>query len=436
MTDQPEIAERVRQRVTRRLMPFLIVVYITAFLDRANVGVAKLGMQGALGFSEEIIGFGAGVFFAGYFLLEIPGSLIVERWSARRWLARIMLTWGVMATLTGFAGMLPGGTSPKLQFYGLRFLLGAAEAGFFPGVLVYLTHWFRQEDRTRAKAWFMLAQPLAIVIGTPVSRWILETVHWYGLASWRWVFILEGLPPVVMGLATLWFLPDRPGDAKWLPADERLWLETALERERSAREATGSTSIMAALREPRTTLLAIAFFLIVTGNQAILFFLPTITNNMKTISVTWRTVVATAPYIFSIAGILLNGYWAHRTGKRRLHTALPMFLTACSLGGAILSGNNLPLVITCFCLLGLTFQAYLPVFWSLPPAFLGKSGAATAIGVINSVGNLGGFVGPYLFGYLRDTTGSFEAGMWCLAGSMVMAGVFAASVRVGETVRK
>ena len=436
MTPPPEFEERVRRRVTRRLMPFLILVYITAFLDRANVGVAKLGMQGALGFTEEVIGFGAGIFFAGYFLLEIPGSLIVERWSARRWLARIMITWGLMATLTGFAGMLPGGGSPKFQFYGLRFLLGAAEAGFFPGVLVYLTHWFRQADRTRAKAWFMLAQPLAIVIGTPISRWILETVHWYGLPGWRWVFILEGLPPVLMGFITLWFLPDHPADAKWLPPDEREWLETELERERKDREAAGSTSILAALREPRTTLLAIAFFLIVTGNQAILFFLPTITNNMKTISVAWRTVVATAPYVFSIFGILLNGYWAHRTGKKRLHTALPMFLTAFSLGMAILAGNNLALIITFFCLLGLTFQAYLPVFWSLPPAFLGKSGAAAAIGIINSVGNLGGFVGPYLFGYLRDTTGSFETGMWCLVGSMILAGTFAASVRVEENVRK
>ena len=176
-------------------MPFLIVAYLTAYLDRANVGIAKLQMQGALHLTDEMIGFGAGVFFIGYFLLELPGTLIVERWSARRWLARIMITWGAVATLSGFAGMFPLGFSVRHQFYCFRFLLGAAEAGFFPGVVVYLSHWFRQEDRSRAKAWFMISQPLSIVIGLPVSRWILETVHWHGLAGWRWVFILEGIPP-------------------------------------------------------------------------------------------------------------------------------------------------------------------------------------------------------------------------------------------------
>ena len=169
-----------------------------------------------MGFTDEIIGFGAGIFFIGYFLLEIPGSLIVERWSARRWLARIMITWGVMATLCGFAGLLPVPIGVRAQFYWLRFLLGAAEAGFFPGVVVYLSHWFRLEDRSRAKAWFMIAQPLSIVIGLPLSRWILETVHWHGLDGWRWVFILEGMPPILLGFVTLRYLTDRPEQAKWL----------------------------------------------------------------------------------------------------------------------------------------------------------------------------------------------------------------------------
>jgi ACS family tartrate transporter-like MFS transporter len=425
-----ELAERTRRRVTLRLMPYLVLIYLTAYLDRANIGIAKLQMQGALGLTDEIIGFGAGVFFLGYFLLEIPGSLIVERWSARRWLARIMVTWGIMATLSGFAGMLPLPLSVRAQFYWLRFLLGAAEAGFFPGVVVYLSHWFCLADRSRAKAWFMIAQPLSIVIGIPISRWILETVHWYGMAGWRWVFILEGLPPVILGFVTLRFLTDRPEQAKWLPEDEKAWLVAELAKEAAQRVSAGRTGVFDALRQPQTLLLALAFFLIVTGNQAILFFLPSITDNMKSMSVVWRTVVSVLPYICSVGGILLNGYWAHKTGRRTLHTALPMFLAGISLAGAILSGNRLGLVITFFCLVGFTFQAYLPVFWSIPSGFLGKSAAATAVGLINSFGNLGGFVGPYLFGYLRTTTGSYEKGLWVLTGFMFLAGALSACIRV------
>jgi ACS family tartrate transporter-like MFS transporter len=423
-----ELGERTRRRVTLRLMPFLVLIYITAFLDRANVGIAKLQMQGSLGFTDEIIGFGAGVFFIGYFLLEIPGSLIVERWSARRWLARIMITWGLMATLCGFAGMLPVPLGVRAQFYWLRFLLGAAEAGFFPGVIVYLSHWFRPEDRPRAKAWFMIAQPLAVVIGLPISRWILETVHWYGLEGWRWVFILEGIPPILLGFVTLRYLTDRPEHATWLPDDEKVWLLTALRNEALARTVARRIGIPDALRQPQTALLALAFFLIVTGNQAILFFLPSITDNMKGLSISWRTFVSILPYICSVAGILVNGYLANRTGRPRLHTALPMFLAGISLASAILAGSNLGLVIAFFCLVGFTFQAYLPVFWSIPSSYLGKSGAAVAIGLINSFGNLGGFVGPYIFGYLRTATGRYETGLWCLTGSMFLAGAIA-SVR-------
>ncbi|HVW84014.1 MAG TPA: MFS transporter [Bryobacteraceae bacterium] len=426
------VAERARRRVTLRLMPFLVLVYLTAYLDRANVGIAKLQMQGALHLTDEIIGFGAGIFFIGYFLLEIPGSLIVERWSARRWLARIMITWGMVATLSGFAGMLPVGLSVRAQFYGVRFLLGAAEAGFFPGVVVYLSHWFRQEDRSRAKAWFMISQPLSIVIGLPISRWILETVHWHGLAGWRWVFILEGIPPIILGLITLRYLTDRPHQAKWLPDDEKEWLMAELAREERERTAAGRVGILDALRQPQTALLAASFFLIVTGNQAILFFLPSITDNMKSMSIVWRTVVTVLPYLCSIGGILLNGYLAHRTGRRTLHTALPMILAGASLAMAILSGNHLALVIAFFCLVGLTFQAYLPVFWSIPSGFLGKSAAATAVGLINSVGNLGGFVGPYVFGYLRTATGHYETGLWCLTGCMLLAGAFAGCIRTGD----
>jgi ACS family tartrate transporter-like MFS transporter len=409
----------------RRLMPFLILVYLLAYIDRANLGIAKLQMQSDLGFSDATIGFGAGIFFLGYFILEIPGSLIVERWSARKWFARIMISWGLVAALTGLIAT-PG------QFYTARFFLGASEAGFFPGVIVYLSHWFRYEDRTRAKAWFMMTQPLSVVVGTPLSRWILESVHWHGVHGWRWVFILEGVPSILFGIVALFYLTDRVHQARWLPDDEKNWLMAELKKEENEKIAAGRTGIFDAFRHPQTLLLIVVFFLIVTGNQAILFFLPSITNNMKGLSISWRTVVTVLPYLCSVAGILLNGYSSSRTGERRWHTALPILFTAAALALAILAGDHVALTVAFFCLAGFCFQAYLPPFWTLPTAFLGKSAAATAIGTINSFGNLGGFAGPYIFGYLKTATGRYDAGLWFLTGCMLVSGTLATRIRVGN----
>ncbi len=245
MTADEPLSLRTRKRVTARLIPYLMFIYLLAYLDRANVGVAKLQMQSALGFSDTVIGFGAGIFFLGYLLLDLPGSLIVERWSARLWIARIMVSWGLIAALMGFLGTpLFGSIALDKQFYGLRLMLGIAEAGFFPGVIVYLSHWFRVEDRARAKAYFMVTQPLAVALGIPVSRWILDNIHWAGLAGWRWVFILEGVTPLAMGLVTLFYLTDRPQEARWLPKDEKAWLMGELKAE---------GGIAKPARGPRTT---------------------------------------------------------------------------------------------------------------------------------------------------------------------------------------
>ena len=406
-----------------RLMPFLIVSYLFAYIDRANLGVAKLQMQADLGFTDATVGLGAGIFFIGYFLLEIPGSLIVERASARKWFARIMITWGLVAALTGFI-------TSSGQFYVARFLLGTAEAGFFPGAIVYLSHWFRYEERTRAKSWFMMTQPLAVVVGTPVSRWILENIHWGAWAGWRWVFVLEGIPPIVLGIVALFYLTDRPQEARWLPDDEKRWLLDELQAEEARKTAAGRVGILDAFRHKQTLLLMVVFFLIVVCNQSILFFLPSITNNMKSISVFWQTLVSILPYLCSMVGILVNGHWSSRTGERRWHTSVPILLTSLSLLGAIFAEGHLPWMIAFLCLIGFSFQAYLPVFWTLPTAFLGKDAAATAIGTINSVGNLGGFAGPYLFGYLRTLTGSYGAGLWFVTGCMLVSGLLATRIRV------
>jgi ACS family tartrate transporter-like MFS transporter len=428
-----QVSLRTRTRVTRRLMPFLMFIYILAYLDRANVGVAKLGMQRDLHFTDAVIGFGAGIFFLGYLLLDIPGSLIVERWSARKWIARIMVSWGLVAALMGFIGLpLFGNVSLTAQFYGLRLALGIAEAGFFPGVIVYLSHWYRAEDRARAKAWFMVAQPLAIAFGVPLSRWILDHIAWVGLAGWRWVFILEGVAPLLMGFVTLRYLTDRPHQARWLAEDERRWLESELAAEAARKAAEHRVGILDALRNPQTFLLIAISFLIVTGNQALIFFLPSITENMKGMPIEIRALAAGAPYACSAAGILLNGFWAHRTGALRGHTAVPMLATAVSLSLAVAAGDRTWLAMALFCLAGFTSQAYLPAFWTVPTMLLGKSAAATAVGLI-CLGNLGGFAGPWLFGTLKDITGRYDSGLLVLAGCMLLAGLLALLIRHPKT---
>jgi ACS family tartrate transporter-like MFS transporter len=414
--------ERTRRRVTLRLMPYLMLVYLFAYIDRANISVAKLKMQGDLGFDDSLIGFGAGIFFVGYFLLEVPSTLIVERWSARKLLSLIMIVWGVVATASGFI-------QTRQQFVVLRFILGAAESGFFPGVIVYLSHWYRFEDRARAKTYFMMTQPLAILTGFAVSRFILETVHWQGLASWRWVFILEGIPPVLLGLFSFLYLTDRPGDAHWLSQDEKDWLTAALTEEAREREAAGRVNIMAALRHPYTLLLILIYFFITSSNQGLIFFLPSVVDEMKQLSVTMRTVMTMLPYVLGFFTIMLVGFSAQRTGERRWHVAAPMLFGSVMLLAAVAAGHHIAWVLTFFILSAGTSQAFLPAFWTLPTSYLGKSAAATAVGLINSFGSLGGFAGPYSFGYLRTATGTWQSGLLALSAFSIFSGLLALRIR-------
>lgn len=403
-------------------MPFILVLYFFAYVDRTNVGVAKLGMQSELGFSDEVIGLGAGIFFLGYLLLEIPSTLMVERWSARLWIGRIMISWGIVATAMGFV-------QTATQFYWLRFALGLTEAGFFPGIIVYLSHWFRSEDRSQAKSFFMIAQPISQVLGLPLSRVILENVSWGGLAGWRWVFILEGLPSIVLGIITIYYLTDRPTQAQWLKPEQRDWLNAELERERAHKEAAGRAVWLAALRQPQVFLLAGVSFCAIAGNQSIMFFLPSITDKLTSLSVTMRTVVATLPFLCSFFGILLGGYLAGRVKERRWFVAGPLWITAAGLAGAILTVGNPFLVVLSFCVAGLSAQAYLPAFWTVPSSLLTKSGAAVAVGLITTLGGLGGMFGPWIFGYLSTRTGDFHAGLWVLVSVLAVGGLLATRIR-------
>lgn len=435
--DLSSIGERTRRRVSRRLLPYLLLLYFLAYIDRTNLGIAKLQMSTELGFNDEVIGFGAGIFFVFYFLLEIPGTLIVERWSARKWIARIMITWGVVAALFGLIGLPQFGLiSPKTQFYCLRALLGLAEAGFFPGIVVYLSHWFRYEDRAKAKSVFMVGLPIATVIGVPLSRLILEKVHMMGWSGWRWVFIYEGIPSVIFGIITLFWLPDWPKDAKWLPKDEKAWLEAELEKERREHPHQDDSLIAAikvGLKHPGILLLAAVYFFIVTGYYGLNFFLPSMAALMNGISVPVQTVITMLPYVFGLLAMLFCGWSSDRKRERTWHTAVPLMLGAVGLGLSVLSGNYLALVVIFLCMAGAGMHGYMPVMWTWPTTFLTASAAATGVGFVNSVGNLGGFIGPYVVGWLKNRTGNFTAAMWFLVACVFISGLLA--TRLGKVER-
>lgn len=410
------VANRTRARITRRVMPYLFLLYIIAYLDRVNVGYAALEMTKDLGFTPDVYGFGAGIFFIGYFLLEIPGTILVEKWSARGWIARIMITWGILAMVTGFI-------HNAQEFYWIRFLLGAAEAGFFPGIIVYLSHWYRYEDRAKAVAMFMSAIPVANIIGAPISGLILG-VNWLGMPGWRWLFILEGAPSIIFGVVTIFYLTDRPHQAKWLPEEERNWITSELEREKAATLAAHSHGMWQALRHPRVILLTLAYFGIVTSTYGLNFWMPTIIKNVSGSSNVIVTLVSALPYCVALAAILLIGWSSDRTGERRHHTTFSMIAASVGLLMSVIVQGQAGLAVLMFCLAAAGMYACLPPFWALPTSFLTGTAAAASIGLINSFGNLGGFVGPYIVGYVTKVTQSYVGGVLYLSVSAFAAALF------------
>lgn len=427
IADESPVSERARRRIMRRIMPYVFVLFVIAFLDRVNVSYAALQMRDELGFTDDVLGLGAGIFFIGYLLLEIPGSILVEKWSARRWIARIMISWGILAIITGFI-------QSSRQFYCIRFLLGAAEAGFFPGVIVYFSHWFRYDDRAKAVALFMAAIPISNMIGSPLSGLILN-VNWFGLAGWRWLFILEGAPAILFGVITIFYLTDWPHQAKWLREDEREWIISELALEKQAKQATHSYRILQALRHREVVLLTFAYFFMVTAVYGFQFWLPAIIKNMSGLSNLMVTLIAAIPYCVGLFAILLIGWSSDRSRERRWHTALSMLATAIGLLLSVAFHNSTALAMAMFCVAAIGIYGYLPGFWALPTSFLSGTAAAASIGLINSFGNLGGFVGPYVVGYLSATTKSFVAGVVYLSASALVAAFFVLSLRVTRSAR-
>ncbi|HXM23314.1 MAG TPA: MFS transporter [Terriglobales bacterium] len=419
-----DVAQRARRRIARRVMPFLFVLYVINFLDRMNIGAAALQMPKDLGFSDRVVGLGAGIFFLGYFLLEIPGALIAERWSARRWIARIMISWGIATVVMAFIQTSRG-------FYIGRFFVGAAEAGFFPAVVVYLTHWFRYEDRSKVIAFLYAAYPISFIIGSPLAGWMLG-ISWFGLRGWRWLFILEGIPAILLGIVTIFYLTDWPSQAKWLPADERAWITEQLLKEKQAKQRVRSFGIWEALRHRDVVLLTLCYFFALTGGYGISFWLPTILKRLSGLSDFTVTLLAALPYVAGFISQQINGWHSDVTRERRWHAAIPIFCCGASLLLAVLFRANMALSVAMFTFMGAGYFAFHPGFWPIPTQFLSESAAAACIGLINSVGNLGGFVGPMMMGYLVTRTKSFAAGMLYLVGSLFLSSILMLLVKAGR----
>ena len=422
----PNPLDSARRKAYWHLLPLLFCCYVIAYVDRANVSIAKLTMSKDMpAFNNEVIGWGAGLFFVGYFLLEVPSAVLIEKWSARRLLTRIMVVWGVMAALTAVV-------RTPYQFYGVRFFLGLAEAGFFPGVVVYLTHWFPNRDRAKAVAWFLIATPVAQIVSPKVSNALLkigtdETINGavvhhpalLGLVGWQWVYIAWGIPAVLLGLYVFLMLPDRPRDAKWLSNEERDALEQELDREKALRSAgRRRMTVFEALRHPKVLLLAVAFFGTVTANYGIEFFLPSILQQWYSLKLNDITSLILLPPIVAVTGQLFVGWNSDRTKERRLHSILPIVIGATALGLTPLTHGHIALTVACFMVAMGGIKAYQVAFWALPGLFLTEAAAAGSIGLINSIGNLGGFLGPNVMGTVQQMTGSFVGAIYYLSGSM------------------
>ena len=427
--------ESARIKAFTRLLPLLFVCYIIAYVDRTNVAVAKLTMGEDLpSFDSWVFGFGGGIFFLGYFLLEIPGTLIVERWSARKWICRIMITWGFMAAATAFV------TTP-MQFYIVRFLLGMAEAGFFPGVIVYLTHWFPSKDRARAISYFLVASPLAMIIGPAISQMFIDigrthvvdglTVtnpDLWGLKGWQWIYIFWGIPAVIAGLVVLYYLTDRPRFATWLTQEERDALETELAREKALKASTGNHSVMEALTSPRVLLLSLAYFGIVTANYGIEFFLPSILKQWYQLEPSRVALLVMIPSLLVIPGQLFVGWSSDRFNERRWHSVVPVVIGATLLVLSPFTHGNIYLSLICFSIGAAGMKSYMPAFWSLPSLFLTSSAAAGSVGMINSIGNLGGFLGPTVMGWVDQKFHSYEYGLYFISFTSILSATLIANL--------
>jgi ACS family tartrate transporter-like MFS transporter len=414
--DQDRATRSAISKATRRLIPFLCLCYAVNFLDRVNVGFAALAMNEDLGLTPSMFGAGAGIFFVGYILFEIPSNLALQRFGARIWIARIMISWGLIAAAMALV-------HSETSFYVMRFLLGVAEAGFFPGIILYLTYWFPARERARIVSLFMAAVPLATVIGGPVSGALLELHGLGGLKGWHWLFIVEGLPAVLLGVVALKFLDDRPEDASWLSKKELQALANTLAAEAKATRKVGYAGLGQALTRPRVLVLGLLYFCLVVGLYGIGFWMPQViqTFGLAPLKIGFLTAI---PYLFAAIAMVIWGWHSDRTGERTWHVALPLFLAALAFAWSAYTGP-LSLTMVALTLATLGIYAAIGTFWSLPTAILTGTGAAAGLALVNSMGNLGGLAGPSIVGVIRQATGSFTAALLFLAGALLLAALIA-----------
>ena len=421
MSDTVALEREVMRRVSIRLLPFLFVLYLLNFLDRSNVALAALQMNRDLKFSSSAFGFGAGIFFAGYAIFEVPSNLALARFGARKWIARIMITWGIIATAMMFV-------RTPLAFYVLRFLLGVAEAGFFPGIVWYLTQWFPRERRARATTRFFIALPMSGILGGTLGGYLLSLDGKSGLAGWQWLFLMEGIPSILFGVLCLWYLTDSPAKATWLNERQREWLIQRMEHDVVAARTSHDMPALHALRKPVIWFLAIPYFCMLTAGYAYTFWAPIVIRDALHASDTRASLVTAAIALCSMTFMLMHAYSSDKRHERFLHAAFSGALIGVGFAGAALIPNPIVRVMF-FGIVILGSNSLLAPFWCLPSMVLSGSSAAVGIALINSLGNVGGFLGPYLIGFLKDATGSTKGSFLVLAAFGVACSFFLLALR-------
>jgi MFS family permease len=425
-----QIEKRTIGKVMTRLVPFLVLCYFVAYLDRVNVGFAKLQMDTAIGLDETAYAIGAGVFFWAYFLVEVPSNLALNRFGARVWIARIMISWGIVSGCFAFIPSISHATgiSSPWVFYILRFLLGLCEAGFYPGVIFYLTLWFPAVYRARVLSLFMLAIPFAAIIGGPVSGQLLGLTGVGGFEGWQWLFLIEAVPSVLLGFVVLLALTDFPGKAKWLAQDEKDWLQARLEGERKSREGAEHFSILKAIIDPRVLACSAIYFCLNAASYGTAFFLPSIIKEFG-VSDAMTGVLSAVPFVFGAIGMILLGRNSDRTLKRKEHVAFALGLAFVGIGLAGYAGNPV-LEMALLCLAQIGISAMPPLFWPLPTSLLSGASAAAGIAAINSIGNLSGFFGPTIMGKFHDLTGSYTSGLSFLAVCALIGAIIGMTLKI------
>jgi ACS family tartrate transporter-like MFS transporter len=409
-----ELETRALRKVTLRIVPFVMLLYFIAFIDRVNIGFAALTMNKDLGFSPTVFGVGAGIFFLGYFLFEVPSNLVLYKVGARIWIARVMITWGL---ISGAMAFVQGPNS----FYAVRFLLGAAEAGFFPGIILYLSYWFPARQRAAVTGIFMAAAPLSTVLGSPVSGALLEMHGLLGLSGWQWMFIVEAVPALILGVIVLFYMTDRPEKAKWLRDDERNWLVTTMNAEAAKKAGTASHSVWRGLADPRVIALSLVYFGTSAGLYTLGIWAPQIIKEFGLSSLQVGFLNA-LPGIVAIVAMVVWARHSDRSSERTWHVVGACLLASLGLVLAGFAGSVLA-VLLALTLVNIGISSAKPPLWSMPTLFLSGSAAAAGIATINSIGNLGGFVGPAMIGWIKDLTGSFQGGLFFVAGLLVLSAV-------------